>query len=263
MSRFENKSVWLTGASSGIGEALAVEFSRRGAKLILSAQREKELQRVRARCVDASSHQIVLLDLSDADQAAAQSVAQIPLESIDVLVNNAGISQRALTVDAVSEVDRRIMEVNYFSTVALTKAVLPHMLRRGHGHIITIGSVMAKIGTPYRSAYAASKHALQGFFDCFRTEVHPQGVRITLVHPGFVRTPISYNALTADGSPLDQMADAQANAMSADAFATRALNGIERGKDELLLGGREVWGVLLERFYPSLFRRLIRRIKVT
>lgn len=263
MSSFQGKTVWLTGASSGIGEALAMELSRRGAKLILSARREQLLQQVRNNCVDSSSHQVLPLDLSDARQAVAEVEDWGQLDCVDVLINNAGLSQRAYAVDTVDHVDRHLMEVNYFSAVALTKAVLPHMLRRRQGHVVAIGSVMSKIGTPYRSAYAASKHALQGFFDCLRAEVHDQGVRVTLVHPGFVKTPISYSALTADGTPLDQMAVAQAKAMSADEFARRALRGIERGGDDLLIGGRELWGVFLQRCCPSLFRRLVRRVKVT
>ena len=198
---FDGKMVWLTGASSGIGEAVAYALAARGARLILSARRVEKLQAVQAACARPDRHRILPLDLADpASLAAAVPQALAHGGAIDVLINNGGISQRAQAVETDLAVDRRIMEVNYFGTIALAKAVLPSMLERGAGHIAVVSSLMGKFSTPRRSAYAASKHALHGFFDALRAEVHHAGVRVTLICPGYVRTDISRHALTADGT---------------------------------------------------------------
>lgn len=264
MGHFSGKVVWITGASAGIGEALAYELARRGASLVLSARREPLLEQVRERCERAQDHMVLPLDLSAAATLAeANSSVLERFGHIDILINNSGISQRGTVVETELEVDRRIMEVNYIGTVALTKAVLPSMLARRHGQIVVISSLMGKIGTPLRSAYAASKHALQGFFDCLRAEVHDQGVHVCVISPGYVHTEITKNALTADGSVYDQLGDAQSKAMSPDQFANRCADAIARRVNNKMIGGPEVWAARLAPFFPRVYDYLVRRIKST
>lgn len=183
--------------------------------------------------------------------------------NIQVLINNAGISQRSAVKDTLFEVDKKIMEVNFLGTVALTKAVLPSMLGQKGGQIVVISSVMGKIGTPRRSAYAASKHALHGYFDSLRAEIHEQGVKVTLICPGYVHTNVTINALTADGSANKKMAEATRNGMDPGVFAEKALRAIAREKEEVLIGGKEILGVYIKRFFPRLFSRIARGLKVS
>jgi dehydrogenase/reductase SDR family member 7B len=266
MGYFSGKVVWITGASSGIGEALAHELARRGATLVLSARREPLLERVREQCVGASQagaeHMIVALDLTQTEsmpEATAKVLARYG--RIDILINNGGISQRSIASETALEVDRRIMDVNYLGTVAITKAVLPSMLERGRGQIVVISSLMGKIHTPMRSAYAASKHALHGFFGCLRAEVHDRGVHVCVICPGYVRTDITKNALTGDGSTFDQMGDAQSKAMSAEQFARRCADAIANDASNKMIGGGEVWAARLAPLFPRLYDYLVRRVK--
>lgn len=260
---FQDKTVWVTGASSGIGEALAYALAGRGARLILSARRAEKLRQVRGQCQNGQRHRVLPLDL--ADPATLQDAAEEALAAgpVDVLVHNGGISQRALAKDTSLDVDRRIMEVNYFGAVALTKAVLPAMLERGQGRFVVVTSLVGKFGTPQRSAYAASKHALHGFFESLRAEVHAGGLRVTLACPGFVRTPLPVHALTGDGSPQGRMDRAQEEGLAPERCAQAILRAVEKEKDEVYVGGRETWGVYLKRFSPRLFSAAIRRARVT
>lgn len=264
MDAFVGKVVWITGASSGIGEALALELARRGAQLVLSARRETELQRVKSACVRSDEHLVLALDLSDGE--ALEPATTKVLERygrIDVLINNGGISQRGTAVETQLEVDRRIMEVNYMGTVALTKAVLPSMLARRSGQIVVISSLMGLIGTPMRSAYAASKHALQGFFDCLRAEVHDQGINVCVISPGYVRTDVTKNALTADGTAYDKMGHAQQKAMAPEVFADRCADAIARREDARMIGGSEVWAARFAPLFPRVYNFLVRRVRST
>lgn len=152
---------------------------------------------------------------------------------MDVLVNNGGISQRALAKDTALEVDKRRMDVNYFGTIALTKSLLPGMLTHQLGHIVTITSLTGKFGSPYRSSYAASKHALHGFFDSLRAELAQTPVRVTLICPGFVRTNVSIHALKGDGSQLGTMDDATDHGMDPAVLARKMMRAIEQGREEV------------------------------
>ncbi len=258
------KVVWITGASSGIGEALAYAFAARGASLILSARNEQRLGEVRKKCTSPNSHFVLPLDLElSGDFDSFTRAVLHEYGRIDVLINNGGISQRSLAAETNMETVRRIMETDFFGAVALTKAVLPSMLERSSGHIVVISSLMGKFSTPLRSAYAAAKHALHGFFNSLRTEVRDRGVNVTIVCPGFIRTSISINALCADGSCHGVMDDAQAAGMPVSACADRIIEAMEKGRDEVLIGGKEVIGVYLNRFVPGLFNRIIAKTKVT
>ena len=261
----QKKVVWITGASSGIGEALAYEFNRKGTHLILSARRTEELERVRDGCINGDET-VKLLPLDLTDTASIESKTEEALKffgSIDMLINNGGISQRAFAIDSTMETIRQVMEVNFFGTVALTKAVLPHMIEQKSGHIVVTSSVMGKLGTKYRSVYAASKHALHGWFDCLRQEVYQHNIDVTLVCPGFVKTNVTINALTANGHKHNKMDEAQEKAMSAEEFAKRLIPKLAKKKEEVYIGGTEILAVYLKRWAPTLLNRILRRAKVT
>jgi dehydrogenase/reductase SDR family member 7B len=262
---FQQKRVWITGASSGIGEALALAFSEYQCHLVLSGRNEKELNRVAAACADAGAASVLVQALDLAAHAQIPVIAADVLKKagkIDFLINNGGISQRALALETTLEVDKRVMDVNFFGTVALTKAVLPHMLTHQLGHIVTITSLTGKFGSPYRSSYAASKHALHGFFDSLRAELGDSPVKITLICPGFVRTNVSVNALTGDGSKLGSMDDATDKGMEPQHLARKILNALAQQKEEVYFGGKEVLGVYVKRFFPRYFSKLIKKAKV-
>ncbi len=262
---YEGKIAWITGASSGIGEALAYAFSRRGARLILSSRRREELERVKENCAgDPESIRVLPLDLAETEALPGKAREAIGLFGrIDLLFNNGGVSQRSLAVEAQMEVIRRVMEINFFGTVALTKAVLPHMLERGEGHIVVTSSVMGKFGTRLRSTYAASKHALHGWFDCLRQEVHGEGLQVTLVCPGYVKTQVTVKALEGDGSRHGEMGRGQEQGMTPEAFAEKLLPKLARGKPEIYIGGTELLAVYLKRFAPRLLNWILRRSEVT
>lgn len=254
-----SKTVWITGASSGIGEALAIAWSRRGARVVLSARNVAELERVRAACANPSTHLVKPLDLTDG--AAIDRVAREVLNevgSVDVLVHSGGVSQRSLAAETPLAIDRAIMELNYFGTIALTKAVLPSMLARKSGTIVPITSVIGYVGIPTRSAYAASKHALHGFFEALRAETAKDGIRVTIAVPGYIRTNVSQNALKADGSAYGKLDETHAKAMRPEEAAPVIIDAVERGKHEVRVGGKEIHAVLLRRFLPSLVRRMMR-----
>jgi short-subunit dehydrogenase len=267
-STLNNKVIWLTGASSGIGEAVAYALAAKGAKLILSARRKEELERVKGNCLPKSQADIRLLplDLSEPSTLLLSVEAAIQFfGGVDVLINNAGISQRSLAKETSLEVDRRIMEVDYFGAIALTKYLLPHFLKRKSGHFVTVSSVMGKIGTPYRSGYAAAKHALHGFYDSLRAELWKENkhIYVTLICPGWIRTNITFHALTGSGEKLNQMDPRTDKGLRPDAFAKKMIRAIEKKKDEVYIGGsKELFAVQLSRFLPGLFSRIIRKAKV-
>ncbi len=266
MKSLQGKNIWLTGASSGIGEALAYAFNTEGANLIISARRKEELERVRKHCAQPDKVKILTLDLADAESLLAKAAeAEAAFDGgVEILVNNGGISQRDKVVNTSLEVDRKLMEVNYFGTIALSKALLPKMIARKRGHHVVITSAVGIISTPLRSAYAAAKHALHGFYDALRSEVHKDNIKVTIALPGFIKTNISVNALLGDGSPQSTMDQAQANGMTADECARQIILAIRREKEEVYIGGlKEKGGIYLKRYFPGLFSRMVRKMKVT
>lgn len=261
--RFEGKVIWITGASSGIGEALAVAFAAEGASLVLTARREPELLRVAKRCHPAEVT-IVPLDLADVPPlAAAVSAVLAKVGRVDVMVHNAGRSQRGLVADTSVDDDRAIMELNFFGVVALTKALLPSMLARGDGRFVVLSSLAGLLGTKMRSAYCASKHALEGFFASFDAELHERGIRVTMVNPGFVRTSIGENALRAGEAGHAAGNDAIEGGMPVERAAGIIVDAVARGADSVAPAGAEILGVYLKRISPALTRRLARRLNRT
>lgn len=262
---FKNKVIWITGASSGIGEALTYALSREGAKLIISSRRKKALQEVKERCSgNPSDIHILTLDLNDPESISEKAQKALSLYgSIDYLFNNGGISQRSHAISTQMDVVRKVMEVNFFGTVALTTAVLPCMVERGKGHIIVTSSVMGKFGTRLRSTYAASKHALHGYFDSLRQEIYEKNIKITLVCPGFIKTNVTKNALQGDGTIHGKMGKGQEHGMDVNEFVAKLLPRIEKGEEEIYIGGKEIWGVYLKRLAPRLFYKILRKADVT
>ncbi len=266
MTKVSDKVIWLTGASSGIGEALARQLSNKYLKLILSARRVEELERVKKDC-SSSSAEIKILPLDLEDRESLQSKvrdAESLFGSIDILINNAGLSQRDLIINTSHEVDRRLMEVNYFGTISLSKFLLPKMIERKTGHHVIVTSAVGIVNTPYRSAYGASKHALHGFYDVLRAEHHKDNIKVTLILPGYIKTNISFNALVGDGTPQNKMDAAQNKGMSADKCARLIVKAIESNKQEAYIAGaKEKLGIYLKRFWPKAASIAIRKLSVT
>ena len=249
---FTKKNIWITGASSGIGAALALEAARQGANVILSARNEAKLIEVQSACKKLGVRAMVLpLDLAQVDHFP-KLVEQVTnqFQRIDILINNGGISQRSLAKETPIEVDRKIMEINFFGNIALTKAVLPFMLAQKSGHIVTISSIVGKFGFPLRSTYAASKHALHGFYETLRAEIKPDNIQVSIVIPGRINTQVSVNAIRKDGKAHNQMDKGQSGGLSAEVCAQKILKGIARGKKEILVGRKELLLVHIRRFAP-------------
>lgn len=263
---YQGKTIWITGASSGIGEAFARAFYEEGANLILSSRRADALQEVKDSLGnDTANVKVLTLDLMNTDSFSEKTKEALEaFGQIDILMNNGGVSQRATVMESEMETYRRLMEINYFGAVGLTKQVLPHMVERKSGHIIVTSSVAGKIGTKFRSGYAASKHAVQGFFNSLRQEMYEHNVAVTLLCPGFIKTNISKNALTGDGSKFNKMGDAHSNAMTADEMVDKVLPKIKSQKEEIYVTGlKEGLALWVQRFSPTLLNKILKNQKVT
>lgn len=259
---FEGQNVWITGASSGIGEALAREFAREGARVLLSARNRGELERVAKSIGEAAL--VLPLDLEDVGSLHEKAESALALMGhIDVMVHNGGISQRSRAAETGLDVVERLMRVNFFGAVGLTLGLLPSMRARKRGHFVVVTSLVGVFGTPLRSGYSASKHALHGYFDSLRAEHTQDGIGVTIACPGFISTNVSKNALTADGSPQGSMDEATGGGMDAADCARAIVRGTAKRKTELYVGGKETLGVYVKRASPALFAKLISRTKVT
>lgn len=257
------KTIWITGASSGIGEAAAHFYNKEGYQVILSARNEKKLIQVKAQSTHPENCYVLPLDLeaiSTFEQKTSEAIAAFG--KVDIMLHNGGISQRSLISETPLSVDRKLMEVNFFGTVALTKTLLPHFIANKSGQFGVITSLVGKFGTQFRSSYAASKHALHGFFETLRSEHYEDHIHVTLICPGFIRTNVSVNALTADGTALNEMDQAQANGMSPDNCAKEIFAAMKSKKEEVYIGGKETYAVYLKRFLPGLFSRILRKSNV-
>jgi dehydrogenase/reductase SDR family member 7B len=258
-----NKVVWITGGTSGIGEALAFEYDKLGVKLVLSARRTEELERVKRSCKNA---EVFCLPFDLTTVELFNSLVQQVIDKfgrIDVLINNGGISQRSLAAETPLTIDRKLMEINYFGNIALTKAVLPFMIAQQSGHIVPISSLAGKFGFFLRSAYAASKHALHGFYEALRLEQEHNNINITIICPALIKTNISYHALNSAGEKMNVLDEKQANGMPADKCAKAIVKAINKNKKEVLIGNGEQVIVTIKRFFPGLFYKIIKNQKPT
>nr|WP_199157439.1 SDR family oxidoreductase [Pedobacter sp. ASV2] len=258
-----SKIVWITGASSGIGEALVYKYFKAGDKLIISARNRDGLFRVKGNCQNSFNVHVLPFDLSETETLIEKAEAAIRIfGKIDLLINSGGVSQRSLALETTIQTEQKIMDTNFWGTVILSKTVLPVMIANGGGQIVCISSLVGKFGTKFRSAYAASKHALHGYFDSLRSEVYNQNIDITIICPGFIKTNVSINALTATGENQGTMDDAQNSGMSADTCAEQIITAIKNKKEEVYIGGKETKAVLLKRFFPKIFSKKVREAKV-
>jgi dehydrogenase/reductase SDR family member 7B len=262
---FTGKVAWITGASSGIGESLVYEFIRMGATVIASSNDQPGLERVKAACNDRSSMvHCVPFDLAGTSEIVTTVDQQInKLGRIDFLLNIGGISQRARIDETPLWLDRKIFEVNYFGTIALTKAVLPYMIRQKSGHVLATSSISGRFGFPLRSAYSASKQALHGFFETLYLENKKSNIRSTVIIPGRVSTSISFHALDSEGKEHGKMDEGQAKGISPRKAAEIIINGILKNKREILVGKNELILLHIRRYLPWLFFRIADKIKST
>jgi len=260
---FSGKRIWITGASSGIGKAIALVLSSKNTQLILSGRNEKELGIVGELCRDnGCSATLVPFDLGD--ETSIEKAVKTVFESgtaIDCLFHFGGISQRSLANETPLSIDRKIFEVNYFGTIALTKAILPEMIKNGGGHIAVTTSIVGKFGFPYRSSYSASKHALHGFFESLRAENTKNNIRVSMIIPGRINTNISLNAIDKEGNSYNTMDPGQLKGMSVAKAARIICKKLQREKKEIMVGGKELIMVYIRKLIPRLYYYLSSRVK--
>ncbi len=260
---FVDKVVWITGASSGIGEGMAKAFAACGAKVVCSARNVDELNRVRNECITAGAEadSVLVLPLDVVDYAAMPAALQVVLEAfsrVDVLINNAGIGARDNVLKVSMAVYRTAMEVNLFSAIALTKEVLPVMIEQGVGRIVGVSSMAGKIGVPLRTAYCPAKHAVCGFFDALRSEMAHFGIKVSLIVPGVVRTNAVANALTGDGVPIGAEEGVMEGGLSVGEAIAVIVSELARGTDEIIVATEgETQMMMMKREDPvAVFRAL-------
>jgi len=261
--KFDGKTIWITGATSGIGKAVAIELSKEKVHLILSGRNKEALEEVGDLCtINGSTATSVPFDLGDEKSVedAWETVKTTGLK-IDALYNFGGISQRSLASETPLFVDRKIFEINYFGTIQLTKLVLPHMIKNGGGHISATSSLVGKFGFPYRSSYSASKHALHGFFESVLAENKSNKIRMSMIIPGFINTNISVNAVNSKGEAHGKLDNNQAKGMSAETCARIICKGLRKEKKEILAGNQEIIMIHIRRFLPRLYYYLASRVK--
>ena len=257
-------SVWITGASSGIGEACAYRYAEEGARLVLTSSSVNRLEPVAARCRELGATEVNILpcDLTCLDGIdTLTDKAWDAMKGIDIVMLNAGISQRTNVEDTSMEMVRKIMEINYFAPVAIAKRLLPKMVGRGYGKIAVTTSIAGRFGFPLRCGYSSSKFALYGFFETLQAEYYEKGIRVTLVCPGRVQTNISRYALDKGGKPHGVMDPGQAGGMTAEAAARVITRAIAKEKKEVLVGRKELLMVYIKRFFPGMCAGLARKIK--
>lgn len=253
-SFFKDKVVWITGASSGIGEALSIALSSYGAKIIISARREDELKRVASRCSSPNNVMILPIDLAKVEDASSYvNSINSTFGNIDILLNNAGVSQRSRAIQTDISLDRMFMEVNFMSGVALTKAVLPQMIKNGSGHIVAVSSILGDFGLALHSTYSAAKHATNAFYESLREEVKEQSIQVTVISPGFIKTNVALNAITHQGIPYNVNSPAQEKGMQPEVCAQKILKAICAGKRKKYIGGPELLMVPIHHYAPRFF----------
>lgn len=263
MNKFENRVVWITGASSGIGEALLYQLAAMGAIIIASSNREDDLKSVIDNCGDRKRNiHPVIFDLADTSSVTSLVEEQIQKHKrIDYVINLGGISQRATVIETPIWLDRKIMEINYFGTIALSKAVLPFMIKQGSGHIVATSSISGRFGFPLRSAYSASKHAIHGFIETLHIENSKHNVKGSVIIPGRVRTNISKSALLADGSEHGKMDAGQEKGITPEKAAKTIIRGIKRNKREILVGRSELIMLYIRKYFPTIFFNIASKIE--
>ncbi|MCU0327359.1 MAG: SDR family oxidoreductase [Chitinophagales bacterium] len=257
MKQLKQKVVWITGASQGIGAALALQCAKEGAKIVLSARNIEKLKEVEKSLNLPANHTLILpIDMTKPEDFPIKTKEVIDFfGQIDILIHNAGISQRAFIAETNLSVYEKLMQVNFFGVVGLTLSVLPYLLKNLSAKIVVISSVSGKLGSPARGGYAASKHALHGFFDSLRTE-YDKKIDVLMVCPGYVDTEISYNAVGPMGEKYQHFDENQKRGIAPEILAKKTIRAIKTDKHEISVGGFEVFGIFLKRFFPRLLHKL-------
>lgn len=259
---FKNKTVWVVGASSGIGEGLVKQLAKENCNVILSARREASLKNIQTTLNLTNSNSLVLpLDISKSetfDSKIQEALAKF--SSIDILILNAGIAHKSFAEETLEEVDRRIMEVNFMGNILLTKNVIPYMKKQGKGTIAVTSSILGKIGLPLVSTYCASKQAVTGYYESLRYEVEKYNINVTILSPGFIKTDITKNSLTADGKVFNQDSIAQEKGMDATKCAQKMIQAIKKGKRHQYIGGLEVFMPAFSFYFPRIFYFLMKKM---
>lgn len=251
---FLNKIIWITGASSGIGEALVYELNKLNAKLIISSRRKKELQRVASNCTKKNKPYILPLDLEKNNELALKANEAISaFGKIDILINNGGVGQEGLAINNTLEVEKKVMNINFFGNIELTRRVIPNMKKNGYGKIVVISSILGKLGLPGLGIYSASKHALHGYYEGLRQEVKSSGINVLIIKPGFIKTSVSENSLKSDGSISGRQSSAQKNGMPADICAKKIIKAIKRNIEHVYISRYEHWVVYFKLIAPRFF----------
>ncbi len=253
--------VWITGASSGIGAALVKQYALKGFNLVVSSRSKTALQHI-IDDLQYDLNRVLILDFDLNERHSYSDFLNVILHRfgrLDILFLNGGISQRSNALETTEEVERRLMQINYFAQVAMAKAVLPLMQKQGKGQIVVISSIAGKFGFYLRSTYAAAKHALFGYFESLRLETERYGIKIHIVYPGKIKTQVSVHAIGPDGNPHRKMDPSHQNAMSAEACAVYIIKQMKSGKTDFFVGGKEGWILVIKRFFPSWFKSIIRK----
>jgi len=257
-----NKVVWVTGASSGIGEAICYELAKHQCKVVLSARRKNELERVQKN-MNISDDDVLILPIDLEQSNDAQEWAKSVVDKfgrIDLLINNGGISQKSLVEETTEDVERKVMEINYFGNVAIAKAVVPYMEKQQESKIVVTTSILGKFGLPFHSTYAASKHALYGFYDSYRLELKKHNISILLVAPGFINTNVAVNSITGDGTLLNEDSPAQINGMKTNVFARKLLRAVKSNRKHIYIGSKELLSIPFKTFFPSIFYSIMLKL---
>jgi short-subunit dehydrogenase len=264
--RIPGKTAWVTGASSGIGQAVAEELFKQGATVVLSARNMNKLREIKAKLDSIEKDRCHIVECDNTKPSSIESAILQVKQSIprlDILINNAGVSQRSLALETSIQVDRDLFEVNFFGTIGVTKGILPWMISQGGGYVVVISSMAGKYGFRMRSAYSASKHALHGFFETLRAEVHDKNIRVTLICPGRVRTDISINSFTADGKKYGIMDAGQAHGVPVEKCARVIVNAIKCNRKEVFVGRAELFLLAIKRLCPPLYYLIVNKASPT
>jgi short-subunit dehydrogenase len=260
---FAGKTFWITGAASGMGQALSIALSKHKVRLIISDKDAKGLEKTALDIKkNHSTVRIEQLDMSDTESILNTAKKVIDDgENIYGLYQFAGISQRSLVVETPLENDRKIMEINFFGVIALTKAILPVMIENGGGQLAVASSLVGKFGFPYRSAYSASKHALHGFFETLLAENYKKNIKVSMIIGGRIKTNISKFAIDKNGKEHGKLDDGQANGISPERAAQQIMKGLKKEKNEIPVGDNELIMLKIKRFFPAIHYKLARTIK--
>jgi short-subunit dehydrogenase len=257
---FEHKVIWIIGASSGIGAGLAKALAIQKARLIITSRDHAALRSLEKQLEDDSACTVLPANMTD-NAGLAQVVAHAisAYGHIDIVIHSAGVGQRSMAIDTQPSVYRQLMEVNFFGPLAVTQYLLPHFSRQGHGHVVAISSMSGLMGFPMRSGYAASKHALKGYFETLQVEHTLDNFHVTIVSPGRIQTALSLSALTGNGAPYDKMDKGQLNGIPVSECAAKILKAISRKKQHVIIARNERLLYWLRILIPSAYYRIARK----